>query len=286
MVQKKITPKKQLVVTDKIGPVNHYKVEAFRKHIRTTTPHRHKQYFEIIFLSKGTGTHWIDGIAYDIQPPVVFFLNRDQMHHWDITSEPDGYVVIFKNSFLEESKDDLLRQLLQRVWFSDCLYFKSAEIFASLFELLVENANRNTAYHRYIIDGLLKALIGSMLGEANETMDTKGLHLQLYSRYLDLILTQPFVERRVQEFAKQLNTTPQNLNAACRKASGYSASQILNTHILNEAKRLLLYTDNQIAEIAYKLSFHDASYFVKFFKKQASQTPEQFRVSHFQKHHF
>ncbi len=285
-MKKNETQQKDLKVTDKIGPTKHYKVEAFRKHIRTTAPHRHKQYFEIIYLSKGTGTHWIDGIAYTITPPVVFFLNRDQMHHWNIDSEPEGYVVIFKNSFLEASKDDLLRQLLQRVWFSDCLYFKSADQFESLFQLLLVNANRENPYQRYLIDGLLKALIASILGEANELVIKKEIHLQLYSRYLDLLLTQPTIERRVQVFAKQLNTTPQNLNAACRKATGFSASQILNAHVLNEAKRLILYTDNQIAEIAYKLSFNDPSYFVKFFKKQAFKTPEQFRNEYFQKHHY
>jgi AraC family transcriptional regulator, transcriptional activator of pobA len=85
--------------------------------------------------------------------------------------------------------------------------------------------------------------------------------------------------------ASLLNTTPQNLNAACRKSNGMSAGEILDAFITDEAKRLLIYTDNKVGEIAYQLNFKDPSHFVKFFKKHQKVTPEQYRKSSFQNYH-
>jgi AraC family transcriptional activator of pobA len=274
-----------LKVNDKIGPDKHYKIEPFRKEVRITKPHKHKQYFEIIYLSAGSGFHWIDEIQYEIKPPVIFFLNRDQMHHWELTDEPDGFVIILKKSFLERSKDNILIQFLQRVWFSDCLYLNDVAPFEQLLSLLVKQNNTELPYTLHAVDGLLKAFLAEILQLGKEHVSPKGAQLQLYSRYLDLVLTQSPLQRKVAFYSAQLKTTPQNLNAACRKAVDLSASEILNNQIISEAKRLLVYTNNYVGEIAYSLNFKDPSYFVKFFKKMVKQTPEEFRKVSFQNHH-
>jgi hypothetical protein len=40
-------------------------------------------------------------------------MHRDQVHHWDITSEPEGFVIIIKNGFIEKSLDGELKTLCQ-----------------------------------------------------------------------------------------------------------------------------------------------------------------------------
>jgi len=52
---------------------------------------------------------------------------------------------------------------------------------------------------------------------------------------------------------------------------------VLSEFIISEAKRLLLYTDNTIAEISFLLDFNDPSHFVKYFKRKTGQTPLSFR---------
>ncbi|MEO5997275.1 MAG: helix-turn-helix transcriptional regulator [Chitinophagaceae bacterium] len=273
-------------INDKIGPDKHYKIEAFRKDVRVTKPHKHNQYFEIIYLSAGSGFHWIDEVKYEVKPPVFFFLNRDQIHHWELSDEPGGFVIILKGSFLEQSKDDVLKQLLQRVWFYDCLYVIASHRYEQLLSLLVQKTAIQNSYTVHIVDGLLKALLGEISGVGGkERILQKGVQLQLYSRYLDLILTNAPLQRRVRFYAAKLKTSPQNLNTACRRAIGASASELLNRQILNEAKRLLIYTANNITEIAYQLNFKDPSYFIKFFKKGLQQTPDDYRKQGFQNHH-
>jgi AraC-like DNA-binding protein len=40
-----------------------------------------------------------------------------------------------------------------------------------------------------------------------------------------------------------------------------------------EARRLLIYTDLTISEIAYRLSFRNVSYFVRFYRRLAGVSP-------------
>jgi AraC-like DNA-binding protein len=68
-------------------------------------------------------------------------------------------------------------------------------------------------------------------------------------------------------YAGKLNTTPQNINAACQKSIQKPAKDVLAEFVLIEAKRLLLYTNKTVSEISFSLEFNDPSHFVKYFKK-------------------
>ncbi len=70
----------QLLIKDKIETEKVIKVAPFKKHIRKTIPHKHNSYFEIIYLSKGSGYHYIDLDKYLIKPPVMYFIRQEQVH--------------------------------------------------------------------------------------------------------------------------------------------------------------------------------------------------------------
>jgi AraC family transcriptional regulator, transcriptional activator of pobA len=60
-------------------------------------------------------------------------------------------------------------------------------------------------------------------------------------------------------------------------ASGKNALSYINERLLQEAKSIILFTELDIAEIAYHLNFSDPANFGKFFKKHTLQTPLEFR---------
>src|SRR5690606_32303463 len=97
-------------------------IGPFKKHIRKTHPHKHKNYFEVVFLSKGKGIHTIDHQAYEVKPPVLFFVRKEQVHHWDLTTAPEGFVMILQKGFFDESHDNELRVLLSGISGHNCFY--------------------------------------------------------------------------------------------------------------------------------------------------------------------
>lgn len=48
----------QIIIKKKIQIEKGIKVAAFKKEIRNTTPYKHNNYFEIIYLSHGSGMGW------------------------------------------------------------------------------------------------------------------------------------------------------------------------------------------------------------------------------------
>ncbi|KEQ28255.1 hypothetical protein N180_01070 [Pedobacter antarcticus 4BY] len=78
-------------------------------------------------------------------------------------------------------------------------------------------------------------------------------------------------------YANLLNLSPNYLNKICREETGQTAGDLIRKRITIEAQRLLHYTNLSVNEVANQLGFESLSYFVTSFKKQTSQTPEQFR---------
>ncbi len=260
-------------VKDKSETGKLIKVAPFKKEIRKTQPHKHNSYFEIIYLSQGRGTHTIDHQKFSIKPPLFFFIRNEQVHHWDITAEPEGNVLILKKEFIEKSFDSELKNLLTEISSFSCLQLKESKAIEMIFELLTGENN----FHA--IEGLLKALLAKILETAHPFAKRSKSGNNTFQSFTQLLTDSHQLRNNVSYYAAALNTTPQNLNAICRKSANRKASDVIREHIMSEAKRLLTYTDNTVSEIAFALHFNDASHFVKYFKRATGKTPQQFRQS-------
>jgi len=264
-------------VKTKIDHHQHLKIAEFWKNIRTTTPHKHNSYIEFIFLTGGSGTHTIDGKPYRVMPPVLFVVRKEQVHHWELTGEPDGYVLILKKQYVDNCPDKTLRDLLVKVSAYNYLPVGPSRSLPLLFSLLLESRGENYPHRSVVTDGLLKALLGSILRHAAPSRHHVQPGADLYRRYEEILGQAETLRNSVAHYAAQLNTSPQNLNALCRKAAGQSAAMVLASHMIGEAKRLLHYTDMTVNEIATRFDFADSLHFIKYFKRHTGTTPQAFR---------
>jgi len=259
-----------------------FKISEFKRQIKKTTPHKHDDYFELIFLSEGKGFHWIETEKFIVSTPEFYFLKPGQMHYWQLTSIPKGYVILFKTEFFDNLKEtdtiNLYRQLTDKFRVPVPEKYDPENI---LNELLLEYSE-SSVYSTHIIHGYLRALFARMLQLAEIKSKERNAPVTIYEKFQDLLVKECPGFHKVNEFAGLLNTTPQNLNAACRKHSGKSASEMITAQLMIEAKRYILHTDNTINEIADILIFSDPSIFVKFFKKYEGMTPASFRKKYFQ----
>ncbi len=249
------------------------KTGIFKSNIRKTEPHKHNDYFEIIYLSKGSGSHTIDHKRYAIKAPVIFFVRKEQVHHWDLKTMPKGYVLLLKRGFVDKSVDRELKILLSKVSSLSCLQTKDSRTLELLFETLTRVNNFT------VEEGLLKALLATILENARPIMEQSKMPGDLFLSFRELLSQTSEIRNSVAHYAALLKSTPQNLNAVCRKTVNQSAAAVLSEHIIGEAKRLLLYTGNTTSEIAFALDFTDASHFIKYFKRYIGQTPNVFRNS-------
>jgi len=84
---------------------------------------------------------------------------------------------------------------------------------------------------------------------------------------------------RVAEYARLLALTPGHLNDLTKAATGQTASALIESRVILEAKRLLAHSEATTAEIAAHLGFRDPSYFGRFFRRHVHRSPGAFRAA-------
>lgn len=273
---------KMINIKNKLEEGLTFKVSRFKEQIKKTKPHKHHEYYELIFLSHGEGFHCIESEKFMISTPDFYFLKPGQLHYWQFTSIPNGFVILFNNNEFNAVNENVLIDLIRKLTDTTRLKIQSEKYPIHLLEEIYNEFKNHSRYSKEIIHGLLKALFGKLL-QIKDNKPNNQTHSQpIYERFMTLLVKECPRLHKVNEFADLLNITPQNLNTICRKQVGKSASEIITNQLLLEAKRYILHTDNTINEIADILSFTDASNFVKFFKKQEGITPIQFRDKYFQ----
>ena len=250
------------------------KIEVFDIRKRYTKPHRHNKYLEIVYFVQGTGFHHIDFKSFEIKPPVVFLIKKDEVHNWEISTVPKGFVILIKESFLEKTLDKFINtQLmkLQNIQMIDIA--QNDKSLTNLFKVLCWEMKQEFITTE-VVEGGLKAILAKLVKYASatsiETTDNATLFLELLSKKL---------KNNVAFYAQELHTTAQNLNALCNRVFNKTASDVIAEYIIKEVKRQLLYTNRPISEIAYDLDFKDTSHFTKYFKRYVKQTPLQYKKS-------
>ena len=265
-------------VIDKSSGRTAVKIAPFKSAVRHTDPHRHNGYFELIYLSAGSGIHLIDGRRYVVGPPVLFVIRREQVHCWELTTPGEGYVLIIRKEFVDRLEDLQLRSLFASISGHSCLQLEQSLSVERLWAVLLDELSGGLQEVPAVAAWVLKSLLGKIMELARPGLKPVRETGCLYEQFLHLLEDQKTLKRKVAYYADLLHATPQNLNNACRKAVDRSAAEVLGEFVTQEAKRLLLYTGGTVAEISFALDFRDPSHFVKYFKRITGHTPQAFRL--------
>ena len=79
-------------------------------------------------------------------------------------------------------------------------------------------------------------------------------------------------------YAERLAITPHHLNVVCKAVTGgRTAGEVVRARALLEAKRLLAFTDQPVAEVAAHLQFLDPSYFARVFRAETGLSPAAYQ---------
>jgi AraC family transcriptional regulator, transcriptional activator of pobA len=84
---------------------------------------------------------------------------------------------------------------------------------------------------------------------------------------------------RVSDYASLLHKSPKTLANLFAAHAERSPLQVIQERRTIEAKRLLLFTDKGVKQIAAELGFTDAATFSRFFKTEAGTSPMTFRAT-------
>ncbi len=265
-----------------------FQVEIFdaNRHFQVQYPHRH-DFFEVLYLTEGSGFHIIDSNKYEIKPPCVFFMSPGQAHKLEFSHDIGGYIFIFTADFylinqvnqnrliefpffftLQQDNPPLILHEKQDVEFIKSLFVKGIS------ELEKRNGQSTHLFHS-ILDLILTTCAALYKVDKDSSLKGKG-HIMV-KKFLQLVEENYLKNLSVSEYAEMLAVTPNHLTQIVTQLSGKTSSQIIRAKQILEIKRLLVHTNLGVSEIAGRLNFQDQSYFTKFFKRETGMSPLQFR---------
>jgi AraC-like DNA-binding protein len=266
----------QVPIKNKLHDKELFRIKRMKEVIKTTHPHGHKDYLEIIYLEKGAGFHQIDFHRFAVEPHRLYLIMPGQIHSWELTEIPKGYVAMVQKDFLlDHPLYHVLFQTFPHSFPSEFDLAGAHEIFGNIFESIeLEYTNRDIHFEA-VIQTYLQLLFNLLKREMKSQPSLP--FSPLLQSFLTLLQSEFRANHETQFYANALNTTSKTLNAACKKFLGTTISAVINEKLTAEAKKLLLYSHQNLAELAFELGFTDASHFNKFFKRQTGVLPGVYR---------
>ncbi len=251
-------------------------------------------YYDITFITTGKGTFSIDNQTVEAIPGDVFFSKPGEIRNWDIENITSGYALIFEDEFLSSIfKDSLFVQHLpyfnpgktaHKLHLPDKLYSRMLQLLRDV-KAEIDTYQQNDVHvlRALLFEALMllnRAYLDtpSTLNEGKEASKEVGnIHLDKFIQAVNAHLKE---EHSVGYYADKLCITPNYLNEIVSSTLNISAKQYIRNKVMEEAKRLLIYTHLTIAEIAFELNFSTVSYFVRSFRQYAKETPLSYRQTH------
>ena len=244
-------------------------------------------YYDITFVTEGEGNFSIDNQTHNAVPCDVLFSKPGEIRNWDTGHIVNGYALIFEDEFLSSFfKDPLFVQHLSffNVGSKSVGLHLSNELYVRMLQLLSDIKTEIDSYKQndvHVLRALLyEALMlldrayQKMLSDGSIHKEANSTHL---SKFMEWVGTDLREHHSVRYYADKLCITPNYLNEIVSSALGISAKQYIQNKVMEEAKRLLVYTDFPISEIAFELHFSTVSYFVRCFRQSTGETPLAYR---------
>ncbi len=247
-------------------------------------------YYDITFITEGEGFFSIDNQTYQAIPGDVLFSQPGEIRSWDTIHITNGYALIFEDNFLSSLfKDSLFVQHLP--FFhpekTAAKLHLSNELCPRILQLLREIKKEIDAYKQNDIH-VLRALLYETLmllhraylnmeSPKNRLKEASNMHINKFIRLVSKNLKE---EHSVKFYADKLCITPNYLNEIVTSALNVSAKQYIQNKIMDEAKKLLSYTELSISEIAFELHFSTVSYFTRTFRQYTGETALSYRKNH------
>ncbi|MEL5894110.1 helix-turn-helix domain-containing protein [Bacteroides sp. GD17] len=247
-------------------------------------------YYDITFITEGKGTFSIDNQTQEAVPGDVFFTKPGEIRNWDTAHISNGYALIFEDEFLSSFfKDPLFVQHLpyfnigktaHKLHLPDTLYPRMLQLLCEIKTEIDTYRQNDVHVLRALLYEALMLLNRAYLHAATPQKTDRETGNNHLNRFIQLVNAHLKEHHSVQYYADKLCITPNYLNEIVNSSLNMNAKQYIRNKVMDEAKRLLAYTDLPISEIAFELNFSTVSYFVRSFRQYTRETPLSYRQVH------
>lgn len=241
--------------------------------------------FSIVWVISGRGHCGVDRLEYELGDRQLICLGPGRDYSVETSPQLEGFLIRFTGAFLEtgEQAPDLSYQ-------DDLYWLFSTPVAMTVKEEMVEEMKAIAArmvtenenlflYRSQIIRKYLRIFL-IYLSRHHDRQSAPMINtqsVQLVQKFMVMLEKDFRTVRSVNGYASQLAITPNHLNVIVKRHTRRPAGYHIRQRIVQEAKKLALYSDVCMKEIAYLLGFSDTAHFSKFFKKSTGINFSEFK---------
>ncbi len=265
-----------------------YQIEVFDKNrdFKVSYPHRHDDFYEILFITQGTGIYTIDFQQYEIKADTVFFLSPGQIHELELSDDIKGYIFLFNSAFYHVNKADLYKLFELPFFYTLGKYTpplllqneKERSLLEEFFQKAILENDQDLAEKDDAIRAFLYLILIHCKRLYPEVLEEKMSKGKVLVKRLKQLIEEKCQEHlSVKDYAELLHVSPNYLSETVKSLTGRTSTDLINDRMVLEIKRMLIHSELTASEIAFQLHFADQSYFSKYFKKLTQFSPLEFR---------
>ncbi|WP_327438021.1 4-hydroxyphenylacetate catabolism regulatory protein HpaA [Pseudomonas donghuensis] len=255
---------------------------------RNMPVHRHDRFFQVHYVKSGTVRVYLDDQQY-VESGPMFFLTPPTIPHSFVTEpDADGHVLTVRQQLvwqLLEADPGLapgpqVAPACVALSGLEPSYAAEARRLALLFDELHSEINASAAGRAAALESLTRLIMTSLLRLCARSLParpTRHEDLQVFHRFNELIEAHYLEHWPLARYAQGIGVTEARLNEVCRRIADLPSKRLILERLMQEARRLLLYTGSSANEICYSLGFKDPAYFSRFFLRYAQLTPGEYR---------
>lgn len=246
-------------------------------------PHIHARLFQVFFIETGQFNFQEASRERQLTGPCLLLIPPTALHGFVYNADVRGRILTLSDALIDalfpggSPVTAMLGSLqcLSTVWET-----YSASRVSELIKAIDDELFDDQPEKRLMLQSCLQQffLVVYRLWQQSEQTGsgTNNLSLQYFRKFQQRV-RQAGTTHTIAQLADDLAITPVHLNRICQSVSGKSASQLVQAHILDEARKYLTYTTYSVSEIAYLLNFEYPNYFARFFRKNTGLSPSEFR---------
>lgn len=246
----------------------------------------HTDFYEIVFFIKGNGYLQLDQQTIKITDNTIIFISPFQKRKWFVNkAEIDCYFLFFQDSFLSNFFSDKLFSFRLQYFYNKTkpLFINVNDSFMGKLYGLFQEIHHEIKLLKSDSEHIIRALLYFILIKLNRTyaeiyfLSSETEVNTTAFRFKEILQNEVRINRSIDFYASQLSISRITLNKCIKSQFGITVSEMVNEFIVFEIKSQLLYSQHNINEIAYLLNFSEANHLIRFFKKQTSISPREFR---------
>jgi AraC family transcriptional activator of pobA len=248
----------------------------------TIRPHAHTALSQIFALTSGGGEMQADGRRITFAAPCLLLIPSRVVHAFAYDSGATGRVLTLGDSYLAElrRREPALSGLFASALATRCGPQRDARRLDMLLRQLGAELSWQAPGHESAVEALLmmslvlvarslQQFAGPVAGSSRESILVAQFRAMVEARFRERL--------PLAAYLASLGVSETRLRQACALVAGQPPLQLIQERTMLEAKRMLLYSNNSCAEIAYRLGFHDPAYFSRFFHAAAGTSAREFR---------